>query len=98
MQRTPLYENSGYTKQISWIDQSAYQVRKLEFYDRGDTLMKTLNFEDYLQYGGGFWRAHKLKMVNHKNGKETDLLFGPFKFKTGLGDGDFVKGKLKSLR
>ncbi len=98
VQRVPLYENSGYTKQISWIDQSAYQVRKLEFYDRGDTLMKTLNFEGYKEYAGGVWRAHSLKMVNHKNGKSTDLLFGPFEFKTGLDDGDFVKGKLKSLR
>lgn len=98
VQRTPLYENSGYTKQISWIDQTAHQVRKLEFYDRGDTLMKTLSFEDYKEYGGGVWRSHTLRMVNHKNGKSTDLMFGPFEFKTGLNDGDFVKGRLQSLR
>ena len=34
VERYPRYENSGYTKQIAWIDQSVYQVRQLDFYDR----------------------------------------------------------------
>ena len=34
LERTPRYENSGYTKQISWVDQADYQIRKVEFYDQ----------------------------------------------------------------
>jgi predicted RND superfamily exporter protein len=39
VERTPRYENSGYSRQISWVDQEVFQVRKVEFYDRrGDLL------------------------------------------------------------
>ena len=29
LERTPRYETSGYTKQISWVDQADYQIRKV---------------------------------------------------------------------
>ncbi|MGJ8662350.1 MAG: outer membrane lipoprotein-sorting protein [Marinicella sp.] len=96
VQRTPRYEHSGYTKQIAWIDQTDFQLRKVEFYDRRDSLLKTLELTDYRNYDG-IWRSHKLSMVNHTNGKSTDLIYGDFTFKVGLGDHDFVKGKLTEL-
>jgi outer membrane lipoprotein-sorting protein len=34
LERTPRYENSGYTRQVSWVDQTDFQIRKVEFYDR----------------------------------------------------------------
>ncbi len=98
VERRPLYENSGYVRQMSWIDQEAFQLRKVDFYDRGDALLKTLNFEDYREYDGGVWRSHKLVMVNHKTGKQTDMIFSDFEFKTGLSEGDFVKGVLARIR
>lgn len=98
IERYPRYEHSGYTKQITWIDQETYQVRKIEFYDRKDQLLKTLSFENYQQYEGGYWRALKMSMVNHQTGKSTDLLFSDYRFKTGLKDNDFVKAVLRRLR
>ncbi len=98
VERTPLYEYSGYTKQISWVDQSVYQTRKVDFYDRKGALLKTLAFENYREYEGGIWRAHTLKMVNHLTGKSTDLIFSDFTFKTGLDDNDFQKGVLRRVR
>ncbi len=95
--RFPRYEKSGYTKQISWIDQDIYQARKIEFYDRRGGLLKTLTLSDYREYDG-IWRAHKLAMVNHKTNKETDLIYSEFQFKTGLDEGDFVKGVLQRIR
>jgi len=97
IERIPQYENSGYTRQISWVDQDVYQVRKIEFYDRRNDLLKTLEFDDYRDYDG-VWRAQKLSMVNHKTKKSTDLIYSDYQFKTGLSDADFVKGKLKTLR
>lgn len=97
-ERFPRYEHSGYTKQVSWIDQTHYQVRKVDFYDRRGDLLKTLVLTDYREYDGGVWRAHRMEMVNHQTKKETDLLYGDFAFKQGLDDGDFVKGRLKRLR
>ena len=98
VERYPRYENSGYTKQISWIDQSVYQVRKLDFYDRKDALLKTLIFKDYREYDGGIWRSHTFSMKNHQTEKSTDLIYTDYKFKTGLTDNDFVKGVLKRVR
>ncbi len=97
VERFPRYEKSGYTKQKSWIDQTVYQARKLEFYDRRGELLKTLTLSDYREHDG-VWRAHKLSMVNHRTGKETDLVYGDFQFKTGLDKNDFQQGILTRLR
>jgi len=90
-------ENSGYTRQISWIDQSVFQVRKLDFYDRKNSLLKTLDFSDYREYDGGVWRSHTFIMKNHQTGKSTELIYSNYQFKTGLTDNDFVKGVLKRV-
>lgn len=96
VERTPRYENSGYTRQIAWYDQTDFQLRKIEFYDRKNAMLKTLSYEDYRQYGT-VWRSHLFRMVNHQTGKATDLVYGDYTFGVGLDDGDFVKGVLKRL-
>jgi hypothetical protein len=98
LERKPRYEHSGYKRQLSWVDQDVYQVRKVEFYDRRGDLLKTLDLEDYRVYGDNVWRAHRLAMVNHQTGKSTDLVYADYAFGTGLTDRDFVKGGLKNQR
>jgi hypothetical protein len=97
VERTPRYENSGYTRQLSWIDRDVNQVRKVEFYDRRGDLLKTLTLSDYREYDG-VWRCHRMEMVNHQTGKSTDLVYGDYEFGLGMTDGEFVKGKLARLR
>ena len=81
-----------------WIDRKDYQVRKVDFYDRRGDLLKTLEQKNWKYYDGKYWRAHLLRMRNHQTGKSTDLVFGGFKFQSGLGERDFVKNYLKRLR
>ena len=97
LERFPRYERSGYAKQRIWIDQEIRQPRKLEFYDRRGALLKTLTISDYRNYDG-VWRGHRLEMVNHQTGKETDLLYADYAFDTGLDEGDFVRGVLQRIR
>ena len=97
LERTPLYENSGYKKQLSWVDQTHYQIRKVEFYDRRGDLLKVLELGDYRDYDG-IWRAHKLSMSNVQTNKQTDLIYGDYRFDNGLVEKDFVKGRLSRLR
>ena len=97
IERTPRYENSGYTRQVSWVDRDIYQVRKVEFYDRRGDLLKTLTLKDYRDYNG-VWRSQRMEMVNHQTGKSTDFIYGDYRFDVGLDDGDFVKGRLARLR
>jgi outer membrane lipoprotein-sorting protein len=97
VERTPRYEHSGYTKQVSWVDQSIFQVRRVEFYDRRGDLLKVLTLGDYRQYQDRYWRAHKLSMVNMQTKKETDLVYSDYTFGTGLDEGDFNKSALRRI-
>ena len=97
VERTPRYGNSGYTRQVSWVDRDIYQVRKVEFYDRRGDLLKTLTLNDYRNYDG-VWRSQRLEMVNHQTGKSTDFIYGDYEFDVGLEESDFVKGRLARLR
>ncbi len=98
VERYPRYEHSGYTRQIAWIDQTDFQVRKVEFYDRRGDLLKTLSFSEYREYEGGYWRAQLMSMVNHKTGKSTDLRYDEYEFGRGLAESDFVKDVLRRVR
>ena len=98
LERYPAYEFSGYTKQVSWIDQTDHQIRQIDYYDRKNELLKTLRFGKYKQYKGKYWRALELKMENHLNGKSTDFLFSDYKFGLDLSDNDFEKGVLRRVR
>jgi outer membrane lipoprotein-sorting protein len=98
IERKPTYEHSGYTRMISWVDKVMYQARKVEFYDRKNTLLKTLTISKHRQYLGKYWRAQQMDMVNHQTKKSTTLQWKNYKFKTGLTDRDFDKNALKRLR
>jgi len=91
----PKYAESGYTRQIIWIEKERYIPLKTEFYDRKNALLKTLEFKGYKQYLNQYWRADELLMTNHQNGKSTSLLSENFRFRSGLTDRDFDQNTLK---
>ncbi len=98
VERVPRYEHSGYSRQVAWIDQTDFQIRRVDFYDRRGDLIKTLTLGEYRSYEGGYWRTHRMEMVNHQTKKSTDLLYGDYTFATGLSDDDFVKNALLRIR
>ena len=98
IERIPAYEYSGYTRQIGWIDKQAYRAIKIEFYDRKNSLLKTLTSSGYQQYSSKYWRADRMEMINHQTGKSTTLDWTNYAFKTGLTENDFDKNSLKRLR
>jgi outer membrane lipoprotein-sorting protein len=91
-------KNSGYIRQVTWIDKSHYRTRKVEFYDRKNSLLKTLTTKGYKKYLDEYWRPDEMNMVNHQNGKSTILAFSDYRFRTGLTDRDFNKNSLKRAR
>ena len=94
----PAYENSGYTRQIVWVDKEMYRPVKIEYYDRKNALLKTLTSTGYQQYLDKYWRPSTMLMVNHINGKSTELTWANYKFGNGLSDRDFDKNSLKRAR
>ena len=98
IERKPAYENSGYTRQVVWVDQDEYRIRKIEYYDRKNSLLKTQTFVGYRQYLGQYWYPDEMHMVNHQTGKSTELIWSNYKFRVGLKDRHFNKNSLKRSR
>jgi hypothetical protein len=98
VERVPLYDNSGYRRQVVWIDKTEYRIHKTEFYDLDNELEKTLMVDDYRLYLDKFWRAHVLVMDSIQTGKSTKLLFDTYEFQTGLTEQAFSPDTLKRIR
>lgn len=91
----PKDEYSGYSRLVSWVDQSEYRVQKTEFYDHKKNLLKVMTVKDYTKLDNKFWRPKVLQMENRQNGKSTDLHMMNIRLKTGLKDEDFSQNNLK---
>ena len=98
VERYPVYKNSGYIRHIVWIDKAEYRPMKVEFYDRKDSLLKTLTLTDYTIYQDQYWRSHTLTMENHQTGKSTVLSFGEYKFDIGVNEATFTSARLTRVR
>ena len=95
IERYPVDPKSGYTRQIVWYNpEKGYRLEKIEFYDRKDALLKTLNYSKYQLYQDQYWRAGEMKMVNHQTSKETTLEFKNYQFDVGLTKNDFTQNSL----
>lgn len=98
LERYPQYKNSGYTRQQVWMDKERYIPLKIDFYDRKNSPLKSLEMLEYKQYLNQYWRAGRFEMVNQQTGKSTTLLFKDYQFQTGLKESDFNKNALKRAR
>lgn len=96
--RDPVDPKSGYSKQIVWIDKEHYRTWKVEFYDRGGKLLKTLTAAGYKKYRERYWRADRWEMVNHQTHKSTILLWSDYTFGNGFTESDFNKNALAKAR
>jgi len=95
---TPTNAKSGYHHQMVWFDKDEYRVWKIDFYDRKNSLLKTLTYQGYKQYLNRYWRAETMSMVNHQTGKSTVLTFTDYVFAIGTTDSDFTSSRLKRAR
>ena len=85
----PKNPRSGYSKRLAWIDQQHYRLWQMDFYNRRGDLEKTLTFSGYKQYLNQYWRADLLRIVNKQTGKETDLAWEEYQFRTGVDESSF---------
>lgn len=98
LERFPKDPKSGYSKQIVWLDQEAYRALKIDYFDRKDSLFKTLEQSEFQIFLDRHWRPGRMHMVHHQSGKSTDLLWSDYAFKTGLQDTDFDRNSLARAR
>ena len=98
IERVPVDERSGYTRQIVWYDRAEFRMQRVDFYDRKNELLKTLTYHGYERYLDQYWRSDRMEMVNHQTGKSTTLSFTNYEFRTGLSDRDFDQSALRRAR
>ena len=98
IERVPVDPKSGYTRQIAWYDQAEHRLQQVEYYDRKNTLLKTMNVVNYQLYLDRFWRPDELQMRNHQTGKQTALVFRNYRLQVGLKPSDFNRNALSRMR
>lgn len=98
VERDPKDPNSGYTKIISWVDQSNFQVVKQEFFDRKGSPLKVENDNGYTLYLEKFWRPSEMVMHNLQTKKKTTLTFSDWAFQQGQKGSLFSKRSLERQR
>ena len=93
-ERYPKDKNSGYSKQVLWVDSDRFIVLKTEFYDRKKELLKTALYSDYKKYGHTYRVGH-IFMQNHQNFKSTKLNYLKDEIHLNLDQSLFTKRYLK---
>ena len=97
-ERVPVGGDSGYSRQLVWLDREELRTMQIQFYDRRDAHLKTMVVEGYRKYLDRFWRSSKITMTNHLTGKSTELDWSGYEFGTDLDLGDFTRMALKRAR
>jgi hypothetical protein len=60
----PVDKYSGYTRRIAFIDKQEYRALKIDFYDRKNSLLKTLTNKNYKKYLDKYWYPSLSEMTN----------------------------------
>ena len=86
-----LYQRHG-------IDLEGLRNVKIDYYDRKEELLKTLENTGFKIYLDRYWQAEVGTMTNHQTGKSTVLNSTNITYKTGLKARDFKPNALERTR
>ncbi len=98
LERIPRSEDSGYSRQVVFLDQQELRTIQVHYYDRRQSHLKTMMAEDFELYLDDFWRSRTVTMRNHLTGKSTVLNWADFEFQTDIDQRDFTKSALQRIR
>ena len=91
--RIPNNRDSGYSKQVLWIDKEYLSALRIDYYDRKGQLLKTAMAKGFKKYGSK-WRPNRIEMVNRQTGKKSNVSWASRSFGKSLAEGDFNPGTL----
>jgi hypothetical protein len=72
IERIPVEKDSGYTRQLLWMDKEYLGPLRIEYYDRKNELLKVAQFEGYKKLGK-YWRFATIRMENVQTKKKSVL-------------------------
>lgn len=94
IERTSVEKNSGYSKEVVYMDQEYQNPVKIEYYDRKKELLKVSNFTDYKKYGK-YWRFNKIEVKNVQTKKSSVLTWQDRELNQKYSESDFNQARLK---
>jgi len=98
VERTPVDEYSGYSRQIVRLDAQELRIQFIEFFDRRERPLKTLEVDDYALYLDRYWKPGRMLMTNLQTSKVTELFWRDYRFALGLdADRDFSTNSLRRV-
>jgi hypothetical protein len=71
LEALPTDKNSGYSKLHYFINDKRFRADRIDYYDKGGRLLKTLTLSKWKQYHGRFWRPNLFEMHNKQNQKRS---------------------------
>lgn len=92
--RFPKDTNSGYSKQIVYIEPATYLPKFGEYYDKQERLLKEVNFLEYVMIDG-VYRVKRMLMKNVQTQKSSLLVWDEDQIHMPLGESDFSQRALK---
>jgi hypothetical protein len=99
VERSPLDEFSGYSRQEVLLDQDTLRVERIDYYDRHGRPLKVLVNDEWQLHQERFWKPHRMFMENLQTGKTTELFWSDYTFDNGLlPERDFSTNSLMRAR
>ena len=89
--------NSGYSKRLSWVGKDNYVSYKIDFYDAGGTLLKTLENSQFKLVDAALkkYQPMDIAVKNHQTGHATYLKMERFEANTSVAESYFVTSYLE---
>jgi len=90
----PVDKGSSYSKRIVWISKEHWLIRKVEYYDRKEKLLKILQIPEVYKEGK-YWTLTQLIMENVQKSHKTVLNLSDITNDSGIEDNFFTERFLK---
>ena len=87
------HTQTQYKRRLVWIDSQTWLLRKVEFYDKNNKLLKVLTISEYQSFEN-YNFSTKLIMKNIQTGSQTVMDVSDIKYNIDLPDSHFTKESL----
>ena len=88
-------QENGFTKKISYIDQSTYVTCKIEYYDFSEQLHRVQTFSAYKKQSNDCYFSFFMTMQNMQNGRKSEMKVEKFQSGSKLSESDFSPSGLQ---
>jgi hypothetical protein len=94
IERVPVDKNSGYKRQVLWMDKEYHQPIRIDYYDRKNELLKTAMFSKHTKHGK-LWRIGRIEVANVQTRKKSILTWEHRQVGTALDPATFESASLE---